>query len=474
MQDMQTTADNIGASLAKFPMHYSPFYQASRQKISGGADYEEQFSESYLKRCNLVLNLEAEPFNALVRAAEIIRGNEDLLDWAGFYHYLLYDTHIIRRNPYGLNFPLPDSSLMGEYRDLFLLLAQISGLYRSVHRYRQLGVNDDIIRATYRDVSVWMEWHRRHFKRWGFRQHAWLSHHAHTRVFRLGRLQFVSGSFGPEVEVFRSKKTGEHLILAQDRAIFSEDGLRLTTAEELSYNEKLQSTSLFNRDRILPAGTWMVNHDRENVWLRPDEPAWYTVIQEDGIAVRKQMMIVWDDYEPILKQGTPVINIHIPPGSSLLASEVHESLAEALKFFAREGHQTSFTAFVSKAWLLDPQFDIIIRRPSNILDYQDLFHLFPLIRDEQPGLRSIYGPHINRDLPQDWPQETSLQRALLQFRNQGFRHTEGGGYILRDELIRQYTEEGRLDEDELKTITNKKAVSDPKESTGAMKHELSG
>lgn len=474
MQDMQTTADSIGADLSQFPMHYSPFYQASKQKISDDSGFSDLFGEAHLKRCNLVLNLEDEPFEALVKCGELIQDNEDLLDWAGFYHYLLYDTHIISLNPTGLNFPIPNSSVMGKSRDLFVLLAQLSGLYRSVHRYRQLGVSDEIIRDTYRDVSLWMNWFRKHYKHWGFYNHSWLSYHAHTRIFRLGRLEYIASRFGKEVEVFRSKQTGEHLVLAQDRAIFAEDGLRLTRSEEKKYNDKLRSTSLFSRDKVLPERTWLVNHDRENVWLRPDEVAWYTVIKDEGIAERKQMTIVWDDYEPVLAEGLPVINVHIPQGEPLIQEDVHQSLINALRFFTREGHPTPFHAFICKAWVLDPQFDIILRRPSNILDYQDLFHLYPVVRNEQAGLRSIYGPHINRDLPQDWAQETTLQRSLLQFRNQGYRHTEGGGYILRDELIRQYTEEGRLEDGELKTTSIKKTAADNDQSQPVRKHELSG
>lgn len=474
MPDMLTTAENLGIELGRFPMHYSPFFQASLQKVSSAEDFAYRFSEDFLKSCNLTLNLNDDMFHALVLAGQSIQANEDLLRWAGFYHYLLYDTRVIRENPGQFSIPVPSTEVLGAARDLFILMAQLSGMDRSIEKYRMIGTPDEVIRDTYHDVYLGILWFHTHYGKYGFRNHGWMTYHAHTRIFQLGRLQFVPGSFRGDVEVYRHKETGELLTLAQDRSIFADDGLRVTADEEAKLKRRLEEVSVFDRNKVLPAGYWMTDHDHDNVWLRQGQHEWLTRILPDGTAERVNLQVDWPMYDRVLGEGSSVLTIHIPKGSPLKEASVRDALERAIHFFSRERFGWPFDAFVIRGWVMDPQFDIIISRPSNIRDLQEAFHLYPVPRDEQSGLRAIYGPHIHRDLPQDWPQETRLQRQLIQVRGQGYKHTEGGGFILRDELVAQMLEEGRVSENDLERMEAHKLQHTVASNKKLEKHELSG
>ncbi len=72
---------------------------------------------------------------------------------------------------------------------LFFLSSFLQLAYECHRKYEELCIPDDIFFATFRDISIWASWYRRHTGRVGLDRIYWLRHHVNLEVFRLGELE---------------------------------------------------------------------------------------------------------------------------------------------------------------------------------------------------------------------------------------------------------------------------------------------
>ena len=131
------------------------------------------------------------------------------------------------------------------------------------------------------------------------------------------------------------------------------------------------------------------------------------------------------DYRDVLKKGDDVINIHIPSSGSLLPEEVQESLRRAYEFFGPNyGDRVMFRC---ATWMLYPPIIKLLPENSNIKAF---FELFDIFREAAPAnwhLWRIFG--VETDDYKSLPQNTSLQKILYKFLNEGNQFGVGYGII---------------------------------------------
>lgn len=90
--------------------------------------------------------------------------------------------------------------------------------------------------------------------------------------------------------------------------------------------------------------------------------------------------------------GDPVMDVHIPAGAPITASEIDNAFQLAEQFFAKyfpEYHYSYYTCF---SWLLDKGLAQFLKEDSNILQFQKLFE--PVYQREQDAILNflfLYG-----------------------------------------------------------------------------------
>ena len=119
--------------------------------------------------------------------------------------------------------------------------------------------------------------------------------------------------------------------------------------------------------------------------------------------------------------------MHIPEGEPLLDEECGKSFAEADRFFGPE-----YTMYDCESWLLSPKLQKLLKQQSNILKFQNRFEVEKIIYPFCQAEERVFG-EIRED-KENYPEQTSLQRAVKQLVMTGEDVGIGYGVIYRNEL----------------------------------------
>ena len=110
--------------------------------------------------------------------------------------------------------------------------------------------------------------------------------------------------------------------------------------------------------------------------------------------------------------GTPVLGVHIPAGRSLDPDAVQDSLDRAPEFF-RTYFGLSFRLMHCHSWLLSPALRELLPAHSRILRFQDRFRVYRTDNEERQAESRVFG--FCSDDPREYPENTSLQKAVKQY-----------------------------------------------------------
>jgi hypothetical protein len=140
------------------------------------------------------------------------------------------------------------------------------------------------------------------------------------------------------------------------------------------------------------------------------------------------------EWRQVLAKDDPVLNLHIPGGSSLGHAECGESLRRAMEFFPRHFPERPFVAFTCGSWVLDGQLEELLPPTSNMVRFQREVHLFPLGLSPRNLLRQAFDG-VPEDLEKA-PRDTALQRAVLDHLDAGKQLSPVGGgcFLLPEDL----------------------------------------
>ena len=129
------------------------------------------------------------------------------------------------------------------------------------------------------------------------------------------------------------------------------------------------------------------------------------------------------------KTGDPTLSIHIPDFMGPMSPEACDaSFAEAAAFFPRYFPEEDVHTAVCNSWLLDTQLRDYLSPQSNTLAFQRRFrHIRQGEWANDGPIRFVFGPV---DWPlEDYPQESSIQRAVINHLKQGGSWHGGMGWM---------------------------------------------
>jgi len=127
--------------------------------------------------------------------------------------------------------------------------------------------------------------------------------------------------------------------------------------------------------------------------------------------------------------GDPTLSIHIPDFmGSMSVAACDDSFAQAAAFFPEHFPEEAVQTAICNSWLLDPQLRDYLSPHSNTIAFQ---RRFTNIREGEWAndgpLRFVFGPV---DWPlDDYPQESSIQRAVVQHLKNGLSWHGGVGWM---------------------------------------------
>ena len=138
--------------------------------------------------------------------------------------------------------------------------------------------------------------------------------------------------------------------------------------------------------------------------------------------------------------GDKCIAVHIPAGRPLLEEECIDSFRKMVDFFEEYRPDFDFKAIVCYSWLLDPEFQKLLKPDSNIVRFQKLGHNLRLENADQTQeiIWRIWGAPGSKLPVEKLSRNKSLEKAVAEYIINGGRFQEGLMVIFRDELPRLF------------------------------------
>ena len=301
--------------------------------------------------------------------------------------------------------------MLGDDGGIFYLLVGLAAipLIRSWHR--KLGIPENITRDTTAQVHWRVHVHQSIHGRPGFEtsQLGWIRHYTRERYFRIGRLEYWLAPYKGAEEVFRNRETGEVVAFAGEGTRFSVDGRVFRDPE---------------------------HYQNDNGWtsayVRTAEYAEGHLLHPDGHGVPECVKLSLQDWECFLEANVVTLQLHIPFGGGMTLDACRESIHQAKAFFETHFPEEPAAAITCGSWIFGPQLQECLPEISNLVAFQRELFLVPSAASGADGLWFVF---LKRGLPdfETWPRETSVQRAILEYLEQG--HTWGAGrmfYLLDD------------------------------------------
>jgi hypothetical protein len=344
---------------------------------------------------------------AFQRAAARYRSDHGCSRIAWFL-YRLYHREPMPSGAEVFNWPFVRSVLAEPYAMIpaLVLLAGVPRL-RALHGRRQIP--EEITRVTLRDIEIWTRHFRREYGYWGLKNMGWPTNHFAGRLFRLGRLQFMHIDYKGTVRAFVHRQTGRTVALWSGEAKVRRDGYIDGTND------------IFDEEA------------RPREFTLTDDAAFGCPVDPRGFVLPETVTLPLAEWRPALSPGDPVLDIHIPEDGKMDFDACGESLRQARDFYARYfPDRPRAAAFVCGTWFFDAQYQQLLPPSSNIVRFQREFYLYPMLSHDREAFWRVFG-----ELPEDpatIPRDTTLRRAMLEFKQSGGLLRSAAGFRLVDEI----------------------------------------
>ncbi len=233
----------------------------------------------------------------------------------------------------------------------------------------------------------------------------WSRHYVRGDLYRLGRMEFMLKPLPDHQHVFKHKTDGRVLMLLGHEQYMTDEGYYFIDGDDEL--KKWQSSLTFNEESYI------------GYPINPNGQAQLELVTLDA-----------REWEYYLKPGDPVLDLHIPSGGGMTLEKCQDSFVRGFKFFDTYFKDLGSAKAVNcSSWIFNPDLEHILPG-SNLAQLIAAGYCYPFPSSGRDGLRFIFGREYD-DLD-DYPQNTSLEKAFIQKLKNGERLRNGGWLILRE------------------------------------------
>ncbi|MFM9327840.1 acyltransferase domain-containing protein [Paenibacillus mesotrionivorans] len=298
---------------------------------------------------------------------------------------------------------------LGEDADCYLAYVYGLGFPRLAAIYRDRGYPRQVLADTLCDFDLRAKNYRElHGGRAGIDDYRWLTRHMTATVFRLGRLQFVySKPFVYGSRIYRKLRDGSLTAVAE--AGLAVDGQGFVAAEGEFVTELREAVD----------GTVTAN-----------------LIGPGGNILTGKVSLPAGDYACVVRDGEPVIDIHIPAdGSRMSPQDAALSMRMAWAFAQRYFPETRYRGFVCSSWLLSTEVEEILPEDANLVRFSRLFTRCAGQKREHELIYSwIFGMGKNKKDFRLHEPSTTMQKGARRLLEEGRWFTSRNGFIPADRI----------------------------------------
>lgn len=298
----------------------------------------------------------------------------------------------------------------GEYAFLGLLALYAIPSRRAA--FAAAGLPEDAADKAVKDVFIWMDHFYRNRKFTGLsgRIAGWDYSVLNGVPLTLGRMQYVLKKFHDPLHVYRNVQTGQVLALAGEGTVFDRNGF--ANVEDAPADPQSVTAHLVENERTVTG----------------------TPVYPSGRAGKEPVTLDLELWKLQFKQGDWTLDTHIPEGPDLTLEDCKNSMIRALQFFREKHPDKDIKSFSCLSWLLDPQYETILKPGSRIVAWMQQYYLFPIAESGADALWRIFGEDGMKNGLAHAPRQTSMQKNVAAFLEKGGLLRSGGGFILPEDL----------------------------------------
>ncbi|MBN2502283.1 MAG: DUF5596 domain-containing protein [Anaerolineales bacterium] len=378
----------------------APGWEASQRALPEGGPAFLQPEQIIANRawCDFGTEVDA----ALLHTAERIRTDETLRRFAWHCAWRLYDAP---EASWFADWPTLES-VLGEDAGIFYLLVGISFALQVRAFHQAMHIPEAITQATLQQPRCFADnYAKMHSGKLGIprSQLGWLRHYTREKYFRLGRFEYwLKPHYEHGVHVYRHTTNGRVLAFAPSGARLDDDGYALDPENTAGWQTTLAIT--------------------------PDTITGYP-ISPRGYVLPDPVSIPRPEWQSALQPGDYVLDMHIPAGGGLSFETWSASMRQAAAFFPAHFPDMLPKAFVCLSWMYSPDLEKLLPPESNLVRHLSEMYLFPV-----PGAYLWFIFMQDEFDPATAPRDTSLQRAVLAYLEQGHAWHDGGMFLLMEDL----------------------------------------
>jgi hypothetical protein len=359
--------------------------------------------KKYIVAASKYLNFEPEWIDEAVNTAELIAQNELFKSYAWVCHNILvnetYDPELFHALKQINDYTVKDFAF-------FHVITLISGLDFIKQQYMAKGIPQNILLDTLSTMNSCIRDYSNKEGRIAFNHLSWNAQHFHLKIFKLGRLEYQFYQYKFPNYCFQNQ-TQQYLVLSGDRLEYRSDGQFNGTNNIFDDNAW---KSQFSETRTTYSGN-------------PISPS--------GKAINKTVVLNKTDWTMIAQSDTPILALHIPASGSLSVEICNESFKTAVDFFATYYPEYNYNIFSCDSWLLDNQYPEYLAESSNIRQFSSEFYLFPTANaNSAQTYQRVFQSEAKAI--NELPQNSSLQKSMVEFLKSGRCFRSGGGFIFKE------------------------------------------
>ena len=375
----------------KYNPEAEPFFESGMKlyKEKGLFPFDKERLISYNNKYNIFRKW----FDDILAAADEVAKDEDLVE---FVYTLIAAMKADRADV----ITAPDRGRLDtDYAPMYAILYFLEDMIGDMEKR---GVPHDVISDTLNGLDTEINDYYDMYGRGGMRIYVfWFMLFIRGELLRVGRLQFQIKKFADKIKVF--KKDGDVKILI-DGSDVHQKGMLFGSAKQDD-----------------EAGKYFagITYDGESV-------TGHTVNKYGECQTEK---ITLCGYDEALKAGDYVINVHIPSHAPFTTESCEDAYSRALDIFKKCYSEYDFKAFMCSSWMMEKKLRDIMERDTNITRFADKYITYPL-HSLGNGVYSFLF-HVPKVCdPSELPENSSMQRAVKKYLEDGNIFYEKGGIIL--------------------------------------------
>ena len=384
------------------PLELRKIYEdAQKEYASDGVFFlKEEFITDIERRLSPYPNI----FDELISASKEISADGESALYALFVYRVMINRKLFKKHSKLFDF----DDEKHPYLAFFVLLPTIEDTYNNL-------ISRDIPESVIKNVlchyeeCVFIYEERTGRRGMNKRYFDWLQHYVDCEILNIDRLRFEFTTVTDPVYLLKNDETGEHILLYSGGKMKS-DGMCLGTVPEDEgdgfYAEFFETDSEYIGHRIL----------------------------SNGKCSRHRETFSKNGHTLLISPSDTCLSVHIPPKSKggFTKEICIENYKKAISIFKKCYPELKIKAIRCRSWMLSQELRDILKADSNILGFQQPYHIYPIVSKGQDVFNFVFKLKFNTY--QDMAEDTSLQRAIKKLYLDGKYVYEYGGIFSIDEL----------------------------------------